>query len=95
MKGYIDDFIEEVNFSELRRGSNKENNYTLIYEQYFQTDDEFCIVEELCDGDLLQLKKTKRKFTSKEIYQIFKHIKYKLTLNFIYICINLLASLIG
>ena len=74
MKGYIDDFIEEVNFSELRRGANKENNYTVIYEQYFQTDDEFCIAYEFCDGDLLQLKETKGKFTSKEIYQIFKQL---------------------
>ena len=71
LKVYIDDFIDEIKSSELRRGPNKENINTLIYEQYFQTDDEFCIVEELCDGDFLQLKEKKGKFTVKEIYQIF------------------------
>ena len=74
LKGYIDDFIEEFKSSEIRRGPNKENINTLIYEQYFQTEDEFCFVEELCDGDLLQLKKKKGKFKIEEIYQIFNQL---------------------
>ena len=73
MKIYIDELIEEFKISEKRRGPDKENIYTLIYEQYFQTDDEFCIVEELCDGDLLRLK-NKKKFNAKEIYQVFNQL---------------------
>ena len=74
LKAYIDDFIEEFKISELRRGSDRENIYTLIYEQYFQTKDQFCIVEELCDGDLLKLKIEKGRFEAKEIYQIFNQL---------------------
>ena len=74
LKDYISDFIEEFKSSELRRGPKKENINTIIYEQYFQTDDEFCIVEELCDGDLLQLKEKKGRFKAKEIYQIFNQL---------------------
>ena len=73
MKIYIDELIEEFKISEKRRGPDKENIYTLIYEQYFQTDDEFCIVEELCDGDLLRLKNNK-KCNAKEIYQVFNQL---------------------
>ena len=73
MKIYIDEIIEEFKISEKRRGPDKENIYTLIYEQYFQADNEFCIVEELCDGDLLRLKNDK-KFNAKEIYQVFNQL---------------------
>ncbi len=73
MKIYIDEIIEEFKISEKRRGPDKENIYTLIYEQYFQADNEFCIVEELCNGDLLRLKNNK-KFNAKEIYQVFNQL---------------------
>ena len=73
MKIYIDEIIEEFKISEKRRGPDKDNIYTLIYEQYFQADNEFCIVEELCDGDLLRLK-NKKKFNAKEIYQVFNQL---------------------
>ena len=74
LKTYIDDFIAEIESMQLRRGPNKDNINTLLFEQFFQTDDEFCMVLELCDGDLLQLKEEKGKFTAKEIYQIFSQL---------------------
>ena len=55
---------------EIRRGPNKDNINTLAFGQFFQTDEEFCIVREFCDGDLFQLIEQKGKFTVKEIYQL-------------------------
>ena len=70
LKSYIDDFIEEIKIMEIRRGPNKDNINTLAFDQFFQTDEEFCIVREFCDGDLFQLIEQKGKFTVKEIYQL-------------------------
>ena len=74
LKPYLDDFIKETENMELLRGKNKDNINTVIFYQYFQTEDQFCIVQELCDGSLNDLLFEKKKFTVKEIYQILKQL---------------------
>jgi len=74
LKPYLDDFIKETENMELLRGKNKDNKNTVIFYQYFQTEDQFCIVQELCDGSLNALLSEKKKFTVKEIYQILKQL---------------------
>ena len=78
LKPYIDDFIKETENMELLRGPNKDNINTVFFYEYFQTENEFCIVQELCDGNLRSLLKTKKeknkKFSSKEIYKILSQI---------------------
>ena len=78
LKPYIDDFIKETENMELLRGPNKDNINTVFFYEYFQTENEFCIVQELCDGNLRSLLKTKKeknkKFSVKEIYKILSQI---------------------
>ena len=85
LKPYIDDFIKETENMELLRGPNKDNINTVLFYEYFQTENEFCIVQELCKGNLRFLlqerkkekekeKKNKEIFTEKEIYKILSQI---------------------
>ena len=78
LKPYLDDFIKETKNMELLRGENNDNTNAVIFYEYFQTENEFCIVQELCDSGLDFLFKEKRKenktFTVKEIYQIFTQL---------------------
>jgi len=49
-------------------GENNENS--VKYYQYFETDNEFAIVMELCDGNLTDLIKLKKEFNINDIYEI-------------------------
>ena len=64
---------------ELLRGPNKDNNNTVLFYEYFQTENEFCIVHELCDMSFKRLvlekienKEKKDKKEKKEIKEGFK-----------------------
>ena len=74
IKPYINDFIEETKNMDLLRGPNKDNINALIFYEYFQTETEFCIVQELCDGNIQHLLLEKKKFNKKEIYQVLKQL---------------------
>ena len=74
LKVYIDDFIKLTENMELLRGPNKDNINTVIFYEYFLTKNEFCIVQELCDGNLQHLLAKKKKFKVKEIYEILKQL---------------------
>jgi len=74
LKIYIDDFINETKNMEICKGPNKDNINTVLYIDYFQTKDEFCIVEELCDTSLMQLVLDGKKFQVQEIYQVLSQL---------------------
>jgi len=74
LKEYIDDFITETKNMEICRGTNMDNINTVLFYEYFQTEDEFCIVEELCDTSLMQLILDGKKFSVQEIYQILSQL---------------------
>jgi serine/threonine protein kinase len=74
LKIYIDDFIQETENMELMRGPERDNKNTIIFYEYFQTENEFCIVQELCNGSLKDILRQKKKFTEKEIYQILSQL---------------------
>ena len=74
LKIYIDDFIQETENMELMRGPKRDNKNTIIFYEYFQTENEFCIVQELCNGSLKDILRQKKKFTVKEIYQILSQL---------------------
>ena len=59
---------------EICRGTNMDNINTVLFYEYFQTEDEFCIVEELCDTSLMQLILDGKKFLVQEIYQILSQL---------------------
>ena len=71
---YIQDFIQETDNMELLRGPNKDNINALIFYEYFQTENEFCIVQELCDGNIQHLLEKKKTFKVKEIFQVLKQL---------------------
>ena len=67
MKPYIDGFYNEVNHMKILQGINNENENTVIFKEYFDTQKEFVIVMELCDNDL---SKNEEKLSYKEIKMI-------------------------
>ena len=54
LKPIINGFFNEVNNMTILQGLNNENQNTVIFYEYFNTDDEFVIIMELCNGNLLQ-----------------------------------------
>ena len=53
MKPYINGFLNEVNHMKVLQGMFNENKNTVIFNEYFNTKEEFAIVMELCDDNLL------------------------------------------
>ena len=53
LKPYINGFNNEIKNMITLMGKNKNNNNTVKYYEHFHTNDEFAIVMELCDGNLL------------------------------------------
>ena len=77
MKPYIDSFKNEIKLMEIMEGKNKENINTVKYYEYFNTENEFAIVMELCDNNLTQLfEKTKKDegLNIDEIYNILTQL---------------------
>lgn len=71
MKPYLDGFLNEVNHMKILQGINNENENTVIFKEYFNTEEEFGIVMELCDSDL---SKNEKKLDYKEIQAILKQL---------------------
>ena len=46
-------YFNEVNNMKILQGLNHENQNAVIFDEYFNTEDEFVIIMELCDGNLL------------------------------------------
>ena len=67
IKPYIDGFYNEVNHMKILQGINNENENTVIFKEYFNTQEEFVIVMELWDNDL---SKNEKKLSYNEIKMI-------------------------
>ena len=77
MKTLINGFINEIENMKLLEGKNKENVNTIKLYEYFHTENEFCIVMELCDGNLFELLSNKENgqgFKNYEIYNILNQL---------------------
>ena len=75
MKNYIDDFFNEVNHLIILQGKNKENNYLIFFDEYFNTESEFVIVMELCDDNLYNYsKKQNEPLSLIEIHEILSQL---------------------
>ena len=71
IKPYMDSINNEVNHMKLIEGVNKENKNTVKFYEYFNTKNEFVIIMELCDDNLLNLfTKRKNPFNPDEIYNL-------------------------
>ena len=75
MKKKIDSFFNEVNHLKILQGKDKDNNYTVIFEEYFNTESEFVIVMELCDDNLRNYCLSKNDpFSLEEIQEILSQL---------------------
>ena len=74
-KIYINDFIQETENMKLLSGPNQDNINAVIFYNYFLTQYEFCIEQELCDGNLRDLVFSSKKiFKPNGIYQILSQL---------------------
>ena len=75
IKPYIDCFYQEINNMKIVEGENKENNNAVKFYEYFDNKEEFAIVMELCEQNLLNfLSSRKDKLNAKEICKIMKDL---------------------
>ena len=77
LKPIIDRFFKEVNNMEILQGLNNENQNTVIFNEYFNTNEEFVIIMELCDNNLLQYitkEKQNNKLNFEEIHNILSQL---------------------
>ena len=77
IKIYTNGFYNEIENMKLVEGKNKENINAVKFYEYFENENEFCIVMELCDGNLFQLltqKKENEGFNADEIYDILNQL---------------------
>ena len=75
LKNIIEGFYNEVNHMEILQ-KNNENQNTVIFDEYFNTEKEFVIIMELCDGDLLNyfLNEKNQKLNLEEIHEIISQL---------------------
>ena len=69
LKSYYEGFFNEVNNMKILQGINNENQNTTIFNEFFNTRENFAYVMELCDGNLLDYIKDKN-LNIKEIKDI-------------------------
>ena len=71
LKPYIDSFLNEINNMKKVEGKDNENINTVQFYDFYDNENEFIIVMELCDDNFLApLTKKKEPFNSDEIYDI-------------------------
>jgi serine/threonine protein kinase len=70
LKPYIDGFLNEVNHMKILQGVNNQNRNTVIFNEYFNTNENFVIVMELCDDNLFNYISNKNYLNFIEIQDI-------------------------
>ena len=77
---YINCFINEIKNMEIIEGKKKDNDNAVKFYEYFETENEFVIVMELCDEKLNFLLSKKQKeeesFTIEEVSDILNQLNY-------------------
>ena len=75
LKSYIDCFFTEINNMKISEGDNNNNINTVKFYEYFNTKEEFAIVMELCDENMISfLAKKKKGISLDEIRKIMKDL---------------------
>ena len=71
----IERYFNEVNNMKILQGLNHENQNAVIFDEYFNTKDEFVIIMELCDGNLLDyFLRRNNKLKVEEIHDIISQL---------------------
>ena len=75
MKPEIDRFFNEYNNMKIVQGQNNDNEYTVKLYEHFYNNNEFIIVMELCDDNLLNVfAKKKENFTPEDIFELLTQL---------------------
>ena len=75
MKPEIDRFFNEYNNIKIVQGQNNDNEYTVKLYEHFYNNNEFIIVMELCDDNLLNVfAKKKENFTPEDIFELLTQL---------------------
>ena len=73
MKSYIDRYLKEIDYMKIMEGKNEENNNIVKYYEHFENDDNFAMVMELCDDNLLNFS-ISDSFKPEEIFDILNQL---------------------
>ena len=75
MKPYIDAYLKETENMKIAEGIDKDNENTIKFLEYYDCDDEFVIVMELCDENLTNFISTKtEQLSDEEVYTILSQL---------------------
>ena len=75
MKPFIDAFLKETENMKIAEGIDKDNENTIKFIEYYDCEDEFVIVMELCDENLANFIATKKEnLSDEEIYLILSQL---------------------
>ena len=75
MKPYIDTFLKEVEIMKIAEGIDEENENTIKFLEYYDCEDDFVIVMELCDQNLTKfIAKRKADLSEEDIYMILSQL---------------------
>ena len=72
LKPYIDGFYREMELMKIIQGKNNDN--AVKFYEYFDNDDEFCLVMELCDNNLFQIFLKSKSFTEEQILDLLTQL---------------------
>ena len=80
MKECINGFIKEIENMKIAQGKNKDNENAVKLYEYFDTQNEFALVMELCDDNMENyLSKKRNDFTKEEYYKIINQLNNSFT----------------
>ena len=76
MKSFIiDGCLKEIDYMKIMEGKNKENKNTVKFYEFFENKDEFIIIMELCDNNLLNVfAERKEAYKPEEIFDILNQL---------------------
>ena len=74
MKPYIDSYLKEIENMKTAEGINKDNENTIKFIEYYDYDDEFVLIMELCDENLAKFISKRAQLSEEEIYMILSQL---------------------
>ena len=74
MKPYIDSYLKEIENMKTAEGINKDNENTIKFIEYYDYDDEFVLIMELCDENLAKFISKRAQLSEEEIYMVLSQL---------------------
>ena len=74
MKPYIDSYLKEIENMKIAEGIDKDNENTIKFIEYYDYEDEFILIMELCDENLAKFIAKRPQLSEEEIYMILSQL---------------------